>query len=130
MLFRSAFVTKGGKLWLSFGVMGGDMQPQGHVQVLLNMLEFGMDPQAAGAAPRFCHFGSSTPTGQHMTNGGEVGLEDGISEAVQKGLATKGHRLLAPGGAFGGYQAIRIDGETGKLVGGSDPRKDAYAKGY
>ncbi|MBI3463015.1 MAG: gamma-glutamyltransferase [Planctomycetes bacterium] len=125
-----ALVTKDGKPWLSFGVMGGDMQPQGHVQVLLNMLEFGMDPQTAGAAPRFCHFGSSTPTGQQMTNGGEVGLEHGIDDSVRDGLVAKGHRLLAPGGEFGGYQAIRIDGKSGMLVGGSDPRKDGYAKGF
>jgi gamma-glutamyltranspeptidase/glutathione hydrolase len=125
-----AFVTKDGKPWLSFGVMGGDMQPQGHVQVLLNMLEFGMDVQAAGAAPRFCHFGSSTPTGQRMTNGGEVGLENGVASAARDELTKRGHRLLAPGGAFGGYQAIRIDHESGQLIGGSDPRKDGHAKGY
>jgi gamma-glutamyltranspeptidase/glutathione hydrolase len=125
-----AFVTKDGEPWMSFGVMGGDMQPQGHVQVLLNMLEFGMDPQQAGAAPRFCHFGSSTPTGLHMTDGGEVGLERGIVESVHVDLRAKGHALLRPGGAFGGYQAIRIDRDSGKLIGGSDPRKDGYAKGY
>jgi gamma-glutamyltranspeptidase/glutathione hydrolase len=125
-----AFVTKDGKPWLSFGVMGGDMQPQGHVQVLLNLLGFGMDVQAAGAAPRFCHFGSSTPTGQRMSDGGSVGLENGIPVNVRRELAKKGHRLLEPGGSFGGYQAIRIDHDRGVLVGGSDPRKDGYAKGY
>ena len=125
-----AFVTKDGNPWLSFGVMGGDMQPQGHVQVLLNMLEFGMDLQQAGAAPRFCHFGSSTPTGQHMADGGEVGLERGVLESVHAALRAKGHALRRPGGAFGGYQAIRFDEKSGKLIGGSDPRKDGYAKGY
>jgi len=125
-----AFVTKDGKPWLSFGVMGGDMQPQGHVQVLLNMLEFGMDPQRAGAAPRFCHFGSSSPTGERMSNGGEVGLERGIAQSVHDGLRAKGHRLLPAGGSFGGYQAIRFDGDGVLLIGGSDPRKDGYAKGY
>jgi gamma-glutamyltranspeptidase/glutathione hydrolase len=126
-----AFVTKDGKPWMSFGVMGGDMQPQGHVQVLLNMLEFGMDPQRAGAAARFCHFGSSTPTGLHMTDGGEVGLERGVPESAHAALRAKGHQtLVRTGGAFGGYQAIRIDRESGKLIGGSDPRKDGYARGY
>ncbi len=125
-----AFATKDGKPWLSFGVMGGDMQPQGHVQVLLNMLEFGMNPQQAGAAPRFCHFGSSTPTGQQMTDGGEVGLERGVSETSRAGLAEKGHRLQPAGGSFGGYQAILMDTDSQTLIGGSDPRKDGYAKGF
>jgi gamma-glutamyltranspeptidase/glutathione hydrolase len=125
-----AFVTRDGKPWLSFGVMGGDMQPQGHVQVLLNLLEFGMDPQAAGAAARFCHFGSSTPTGESMRDGGTLGLEHGIAADTRRGLAAKGHRLLTPGGAFGGYQAIRIDHASGMLIGGSDPRKDGFALGY
>jgi gamma-glutamyltranspeptidase/glutathione hydrolase len=125
-----AFVTRDGKPWLSFGVMGGDMQPQGHVQVLLNMLEFGMDPQAAGAAPRFQHVGSSTPTGHAMQDGGAVGLEHGFPTAVAQELEVKGHRLLPAGGAFGGYQAIRIDLDSGNLIGGSDPRKDGYAKGF
>jgi gamma-glutamyltranspeptidase/glutathione hydrolase len=125
-----AFVTRNGKPWLSFGVMGGDMQPQGHVQVLLNMLDFGMDPQAAGAAPRFQHVGSSTPTGQVMKDGGEVALEHGFPEMTAAALEAKGHRLLPAGGAFGGYQAIRIDLNSGGLIGGSDPRKDGFAKGY
>jgi len=124
------FATKDGKPWLSFGVMGGDMQPQGHVQVLLNMIDFGQDPQQAGAAPRFQHVGSSSPTGSIMKDGGEVGLELGFEAAARDGIAKKGHRLLRPGGAFGGYQAIRIDRDAGTLTGGSDPRKDGYAKGY
>ncbi len=126
-----AFVTRDGTPWLSFGVMGGDMQPQGHTQVLLNMIEFGMDPQAAGAAARFCHFGSSTPTGRGMAGGGTVALEAGISSDVRQELERRGHRLVpAASGQFGGYQAIRIDRDTGKLIGGSDPRKDGFAKGY
>ncbi len=125
-----AFVTKDGKPWMSFGVMGGDMQPQGHVQVLLNMIDFGMDVQQAGAAARFCHFGSSTPTGGRLQAGGTVGLEHGIDAGVRDELAAKGHRLLAPGGSFGGYQAIQIDPTSGALIGGSEPRKDGYAKGY
>lgn len=125
------FVTRDGKPWFCFGVMGGDMQPQGQVQVLLNMIEFGMDPQKAGAAPRFCHFGSSTPRADHhMTDGGRVGLERGIPEEVREGLRRKGHKLLPPGGAFGGYQGILIDHERGLLIGGSEVRKDGYAAGY
>ena len=125
-----AFVTKEEKPLLCFGVMGGDMQPQGHVQVLLNMITFGMDPQMAGAAPRFCHFGSSTPTGETMTNGGSVGLEMGITALARQGLIAKGHRLRPLGGQFGGYQAIWIDLELGRLLGGSDIRKDGMAMGY
>lgn len=126
-----AFVTKDGKPWFCFGVMGGDMQPQGQVQVLLNMIEFGMDPQKAGAAPRFCHFGSSTPRADHhMTDGGRVGLERGIGPEVREGLRKKGHQLLPPGGAFGGFQGILIDHERKLLIGGSEVRKDGYAAGY
>ncbi len=126
-----AFVTREGKPGFCFGVMGGDMQPQGQVQVLLNMIEFGMDPQKAGAAPRFCHFGSSTPRADHhMTDGGRVGLEHGIGEEVRQGLRRKGHTLLPPGGAFGGFQGILIDHKRGLLIGGSEVRKDGYAAGY
>jgi gamma-glutamyltranspeptidase/glutathione hydrolase len=125
-----AFVTRDGKPWMSFGVMGGDMQPQGHVQVLLNMIEFGMDPQAAGAAARFQHLGSSTPTGRVMKDGGEVALERAIDREAVAGLRVKGHQISSASASYGGYQAIRIDLETGKLVGGSDTRKDGYAKGY
>ncbi len=126
-----ALVTKDGKPWFCFGVMGGDMQPQGQVQVLLNMIEFGMDPQQAGAAPRFCHFGSSTPRADHtMTDGGRVGLERGIGPEVRRALEAKGHVLLPPGGAFGGYQGILIDHRRGLLIGGSEVRKDGFALGY
>jgi gamma-glutamyltranspeptidase/glutathione hydrolase len=125
-----AFVTRDGQPWLSFGVMGGDMQPQGHVQVLLNMIDFGMDVQAAGAAPRVQHFGSSSPTGRTMQDGGEVQLERGFPAGTEAALQSRGHRMLTSGGAFGGYQAIRFDRQSGTLVGGSDPRKDGYAKGY
>ncbi len=126
-----AFVTKDGKPWFCFGVMGGDMQPQGQVQVLLNIIEFGMDPQKAGAAPRFRHFGSSTPRADHvMTDGGRVGLERGIPAEVRRKLEAMGHRLLPPGGAFGGYQGILIDHERGLLIGGSEVRKDGLALGY
>jgi gamma-glutamyltranspeptidase/glutathione hydrolase len=124
------FVTKAGTPWLSFGVMGGDMQPQGHVQVLCNMIDFGMDVQSAGDAPRFRHLGSSEPTGQAAAGGGTVALESGIGPEVRKALEAKGHRLAESRGGFGGYQAIRIDADRGVLMGGSDPRKDGAAMGY
>jgi gamma-glutamyltranspeptidase/glutathione hydrolase len=124
------FVTKDGKPWLSFGLMGGDMQAQGHAQVICNMIDFGMDVQEAGDAPRFRHFGSSEPTGQPAKGGGSVALESGISAEARRGLEAKGHQLARSPGSFGGYQAIRIDLERGVLIGGSDPRKDGCAMGY
>ena len=124
------FVTKDGQPWLSFGLMGGDMQAQGHAQVICNMIDFGMDVQEAGDAPRFRHFGSSEPTGQPAEGGGSVALESGISAEVRRQLEAKGHRLVESPGGFGGYQAIRIDLERGVLIGGSDPRKDGCAMGY
>jgi gamma-glutamyltranspeptidase / glutathione hydrolase len=124
------FVTKDGKPWLSFGLMGGDMQAQGHAQVICNMIDFGMDVQEAGDAPRFRHFGSSEPTGQPAKGGGSVALESGISDEARRKLEGKGHHLDKAPGTFGGYQAIRIDLELGVLIGGSDPRKDGCAMGY
>jgi gamma-glutamyltranspeptidase/glutathione hydrolase len=124
------FITKGGAPWLSFGLMGGDMQAQGHVQVICNLIDFGMDVQEAGDAPRFRHFGSSEPTGEPAKGGGVVALESQISRAARKALEAKGHRLTEAPGTFGGYQAIRIDLERGVLIGGSDPRKDGCAIGY
>ena len=124
------FVTKGGKPWLSFGLMGGDMQAQGHAQVLVNMIDHGMDVQAAGDAPRFYHMGSSRPTGVPAKDGGTVALESEIGPSIRRALEAKGHGIVAAPGSFGGYQAIRIDLENGVLIGGSDPRKDGQAAGY
>jgi gamma-glutamyltranspeptidase/glutathione hydrolase len=124
------FVTKGGKPWLSFGLMGGDMQAQGHAQVICNLVDFGMDVQEAGDLARFRHLGSSEPTGERAKDGGQVALESEISTEVRKALEAKGHRLVESRGGFGGYQAIRIDLERGVLIGGSDPRKDGCAMGY
>lgn len=125
------FVTRDGRPWLSFGVMGGDMQAQGHVQVLCNMIDFGMDVQEAGDAARFRHFGSSEPTGQPAKpDGGSVALESTISSDVRRRLEARGHHLVRSPGGFGGYQAIRVDLEHGVLIGGSDPRKDGCAMGY
>ena len=125
-----AMVTKDGKPWLSFGVMGGDMQPQGHVQTLCNIIDFNMNVQEAGVAPRCRHNGSSTPTGLIEIDGGQVFLEKGIPASVSEALHRKGHRLADPDTTYGGYQAIRIDAATGKLYGGSEPRKDGMALGY
>jgi gamma-glutamyltranspeptidase/glutathione hydrolase len=126
-----AMATKDGRPWLSFGVMGGDMQPQGHVQVLLNIIEFGMDVQEAGDAARVRHSGSQTPTGDAMSSdGGTVSVERGVSDAVIAKLRAMGHQVQRSVGAFGGYQAIMIDHQHATISGGSDPRKDGAAVGY
>lgn len=125
-----AFVTKDGKPWFCFGVMGGDMQPQGHVQVLVNMIDFGMDVQLAGDAPRVRHDGSATPTGQpHDPKGGTVYADRGISSEVVEELKRRGH-VVERGSAGGGYQGILLDWENNVLIGGSEPRKDGQAVGY
>jgi gamma-glutamyltranspeptidase/glutathione hydrolase len=125
-----AFVTKDGKPVFSFGVMGGSMQPQGHVQVLLNIIDFGMNIQEAGDAARFRHTGSSQPDYGKMTNGGTLHLESGVSPQVVRDLLGKGHRINASRGGFGGYQGIWIDHERGILIGGTESRKDGCAIGY
>ncbi len=126
-----AMVTRDGRPWLTFGLMGGAMQPQGHAQVLCNMIDFGMDVQEAGDAPRFQHFGSAEPTGAAMeADGGRVNVEDGITEEAFRRLEEMGHRISRSSHGYGGYQAIRIDPETGMLHGASEPRKDGCAIGY
>jgi gamma-glutamyltranspeptidase/glutathione hydrolase len=113
-----AMVLKDTRPWLSFGVMGGDMQPQGHVQVLLNLIDFGMNVQEAGEAPRFRH------------SSGGLALESAISPEARFGLDARGHRLVNSIGAFGGFQGILVDPRSGVMMGGSDPRKDGVAIGY
>ena len=125
-----AFVTKDGEPWLSFGVMGGDMQPQGHVQVLCNQIDFGMNVQEAGDAARFHHQGSSEPTGTTMTDGGWVALESGIDMETRRGLTLKRHRVRFESGGFGGYQAIHYDAARDLYIGASESRKDGNAGGY
>lgn len=126
-----AMVTKDGKPWLCFGVMGGDMQPQGHVQVLVNMIDFGLNVQMAGDAARVRHVGSPTPTGRPMEpHGGAVAVESGISAETLTELQRRGHRLIRAPGSFGGYQAIQLDWENGVLRGATESRKDGAVVGY
>lgn len=125
-----AMVTKAGKPWLTFGVMGGDMQPQGHVQVLVNLIDFGMNVQQAGEAPRIEHTGSATPTGRPGLGGGTVRAEVGIPDEVLKELTRRGHRVERVRVNGGGYQGILIDPATGVLQGGTEARKDGMAVGY
>lgn len=124
-----AFVTKDGQPWMSFGVMGGSFQPQGHVQVLLNLLDFGMSPQQAGEQPRVDHGGSAEPTGEKARGVGTLRCEAGITEEVKAELSAMGHNVKS-GGAFGGYQAILRMEEPLRYAGASDPRKDGCALGY
>jgi gamma-glutamyltranspeptidase/glutathione hydrolase len=124
------FVTKDGKPWMSFGVMGGATQPQGHVQIVVNMVDFGLNTQEAGDAPRILHEGSSQPTGERMADGGVVSLERAWPDAVRAELVRRGHNLGYSKGNFGGYQAIRRDLETGVYFGASESRKDGQASGY
>jgi gamma-glutamyltranspeptidase/glutathione hydrolase len=126
-----AMVTKDGKPWFCFGVMGGDMQPQGHVQVLINMIDFGMNPQMAGDASRIRHGGSETPTGiPEEPHGGTVFLESGFPAETLKKLESMGHKLGKSVGSFGGYQGILIDDAHGTLHGATESRKDGTALGY
>ncbi len=126
-----AFATKDGEPWLSFGVMGGAMQPQGHVQILINLLDFGMNLQEAGDAPRIQHDGSTEPTGQNtaMTDGGRVELETGFPYETVRALMRKGHSVRFADGPYGGYQAI-MKNPHGGWVGASESRKDGQAAGY
>jgi len=113
-----AMVMKDGQPWLSFGVMGGPMQPQGHVQVLCNLIDFGMNIQKAGESPRFYH------------DSGQLALESGISAEANRILLDKGHSLVVVKGKFGGFQGILRDPDTGVYHAGSDPRKDGLAIGF
>jgi gamma-glutamyltranspeptidase / glutathione hydrolase len=113
-----AMVMKDNRPWLSFGVMGGDMQPQGHVQVLLNLIEFGMNIQEAGEVARFRHSDAG------------LAVESAIGTDARGGLEKRGHKVITRDGVFGGFQGILIDPRTGVMMGGSDPRKDGLAIGY
>ena len=123
-------VTKDGVPWLSYGVMGGNMQPQGHSQVLSNIIDFGMNLQEAGDSARFRHSPDSSE-GVARAQGGSIALEWGVPDEVVAELERRGHTVRRSGGrSMGGYQAILINFITGMLHGGSDPRKDGMAIGY
>ncbi|GLR72287.1 gamma-glutamyltransferase [Agaribacter marinus] len=125
-----AFVTKNNTPLMSFGVMGGGTQPQMHAQIIINMIDFGMNLQEAGDAPRILHSGSSSPEGDIMTDGGYVSLESGFSVNTRRELMKKGHELQDVVGAFGGYQAILYDAQEKVYYGASESRKDGQAAGY
>jgi gamma-glutamyltranspeptidase/glutathione hydrolase len=127
-----AFITKGGKPWVSFGLMGGAMQPQGHAQIVMNLVDFGMNLQEAGDAPRIQHDGSTDPAGQMlaMNDGGVLNLETGFSYETIRALMRKGHTVEFADGPYGGYQAIMRDHANGVYVGASESRKDGQAAGY
>ncbi len=125
-----AFMTKDGKPWISFGVMGGATQPQGHVQIVTNLIDFGMNLQEAGDAPRFIHEGSSEPTGEVMIDGGKLQVESGIAYETVRGLMQRGHKVEFAVGPYGGYQAIMFDSEQDVYYGASESRKDGHAAGY
>lgn len=123
-----AFVTLDGEPFMSFGVMGGATQPQAHAQIIINMVDFGLNLQEAGDAPRIVHSGSSQPTDEVMTNGGKLSLESGFSKSIENELTAKGHKLEYQRGVFGGYQAIML--KDGVYYGASESRKDGQAAGY
>jgi len=125
-----AFVMKDGKPWMSFGVMGGSMQPQGHAQIIINMVDFDMNLQEAGDAARMRHRGSSQPTDEIMTDGGAVYLESGIGKSIRDALAKMGHTVGTQNPGFGGYQAILWNEVQGVYYGASESRKDGQAAGY
>ena len=123
-----AFVTHDGDPFISFGVMGGAMQPQGHAQIIINLIDFGMNLQEAGDAPRIRHSGSSQPTGEAMTKGGYLSLESGFSQKTRDGLEILGHKIQDEIGGYGGYQAIMKKNDV--YLGASESRKDGQASGY
>ncbi|MBW7904747.1 MAG: gamma-glutamyltransferase [Phycisphaerae bacterium] len=125
-----AFLTKDGEPLMAFGVMGGDMQPQGHVQIVCNLVDFGLNVQEAGDAARWYHTGSSEPTGPVMRDGGTVSLESGIDAETVRELASLGHRIQHAIGPYGGYQAIWYDAANDVYRAASESRKDGQAAGY
>ncbi len=125
-----AFITKDGAPWLSFGLMGGAMQPQGHVQIVCNLIDFGMNFQEAGDAARWQHEGSSDYDNPQMTDGGSVEVESGVPYESVRALMQRGHVVRIGHGGFGGYQAIARDAANGTWIGASESRKDGHAAGY
>lgn len=125
-----AFITRNNEPLMSFGVMGGGTQPQMHAQIVVNMIDYGMNIQEAGDAPRILHTGTNTPEGGIMLDGGYVSLESGFSQKTRRELIKKGHVMRDSLGAFGGYQAILFDAKNKVYFGASESRKDGQAAGY
>lgn len=125
-----AFISMDGLPLCAFGVMGGDTQPQAHAQIVMNLVDFHMNLQEAGDAPRIVHSGDSDPNGNRMTNGGYLGLESGFSQQVRVELQQRGHLIKPATGEFGGYQAVWRDPQSGVYAGASESRKDGHAVGY
>ena len=123
-----AFITKDNKPFVSFGVMGGGTQPQAHAQIVINLIDFDLNLQAAGDVARIVHTGSSQPTDEIMTDGGLVNLESGFDLNIQNDLKKYGHNIGNQKGLFGGYQAIML--KDGIYYGASESRKDGQAAGY
>lgn len=124
-----AFITKDGKPYVSFGVMGGDFQPMGHTQIVMNLIDFGMNLQEAGDAPRWDHTGGASPV-SNIENPGMIRLESGIPYSTIRGLIDKGHAIGIARGIYGGYQAILWDDKNKVYHGASESRKDGQAAGY
>ena len=125
-----AFITKDGKPFISFGLMGGAMQPQGHAQIVINLIDFEMNLQEAGDAPRIRHSSDEQPTGGIMLDGGTIYLETGFDyESIRK-LLGLGHKVSFDLGSYGGYQAIKVDDVNKVYYGASESRKDGNASGY
>ena len=125
-----AFITKDDNPFVSFGLMGGAMQPQGHAQIVINLIDFEMNLQEAGDAPRIRHQSQEQPTGGKMTDGGELALESGINYKEIRELMKRGHKIIYDLGSYGGYQAIMIDYLNKIYYGASESRKDGNAIGY
>ncbi|MEM6735039.1 MAG: gamma-glutamyltransferase [Bacteroidota bacterium] len=125
-----AFITKDGTPYVSFGVMGGDFQPMGHTQIVMNLIDFGMNLQEAGDAPRWDHTGGASPLGKTTENTGMIRVESGIPYPTLRGLMDKGHKVGTARGIYGGYQAILWDSENKVYHGASESRKDGQAAGY
>ena len=126
-----AFIMKDGEPFMSFGLMGGAMQPQGHVQIVTNMIDFGMNVQEAGDAARWRHTGSTQPTDSadaYLQGDGTLSLESGIPYSVVRELMKRGHDVNYDAGGYGGYQGIML--KNGVYYGGSESRKDGHAQGY
>lgn len=122
-----AFVTRDGNPYISFGLMGGDMQPQGHVQIIINLIDFGMNLQEAGDAPRIYHSGSNLGR-SHVSGAGDIYLESGFDYETISTLLDRGHNIRMAKGYYGGYQAIMK--KDGIYIGASESRKDGQAAGY